>query len=72
MNKKLFAEIVRKRTGKADVNNELVRVLGINKNTASERVAGRRPFRADEIEKIRLEYGLTEQEVVECFIKEGD
>ena len=71
MNKEKFISIVRSRTGNKDINNELVRVIGINKNTASARLSGKQPFKSDEIEKLRIEYNMTDAEVVECFVKEG-
>ena len=72
MKRDLFQMTLRKRTGRSDVNAELVRVLGISKNTASARLAGKQPFRSDELEKLRIEYQLTDEEVVDIFVKEGD
>ena len=72
MDKTKFSNIVRDRTGKTDLNRELVRVIGCNKNTASARLSGKQPFKSDELEKLRIEYGMTDAEVIECFVKEGD
>lgn len=72
MNREKFGNIVQTKTGKKEINLELSRVLGVNKNTASARASGKRPLRADEIDKLRIEYEMTDSEVVECFIKEGD
>ena len=72
MKRDLFQMTLRKRTGRSDVNAELVRVLGISKNTASARLAGKQPFRSDELEKLRVEYRLTDEEIVDIFVKEGD
>lgn len=69
MNKEKFGEIVKRKTGKAEVNNAFVRVLGVNKNTASARASGKIPINADEIEKLRTEFDMTDAEVVECFIE---
>ena len=53
------------------MTDEVVRVLGCNKNTAYLRASGRSKWRADEIEKFRTEYDLTDEQVVNIFIKEG-
>ena len=71
MRRDLFRKMLRNRCGRTDTNAELVRVLGISKNTASARLRNRQPFRSDELEKIRVEYELTDTELVEIFVKEG-
>lgn len=71
MNRLEFKKIVRDRTGKIGLTDEVVRVLGCNKNTAYLRASGRSKWRADEIEKFRTEYDLTDEQVVNIFIKEG-
>ena len=68
MNKELLRKIVKSRTGNGAVIPELIRICGLNKNTASARLSGKIPFRADEIDKVRTEYGLTDKEVVDVFI----
>jgi len=72
MNKELLRKIVKSRTGSGAVITELIRICGLNKNTASARLSGKIPFRADEIEKIRTEYGLSDEAVVDVFIKETE
>jgi transcriptional regulator with XRE-family HTH domain len=72
MKKDLFKMILRRRFGKSEVNAELVQVLGISPNTASARLNGKQPFRSDELEKLRLAYRLTDEELVNIFVKEGD
>lgn len=71
-NRKLLHKIVKSKTGRSALIEEVVRVLGVGKNTACDKLNGKRAFRSDEIEKLRIEYGLTDAEVVDCFIKEGD
>lgn len=68
----MLHKIVKSKTGRSALIEEVVRVLGVGKNTACDKLNGKRVFRADEIEKLRIEYGLTDAEVVNCFIKEGD
>jgi len=51
---------------------EVQRVLGVGKNTASEKLSGKRAFRSDEIEKLRVEYGMDDAQVVDVFIKEAE
>lgn len=71
-NRKLFRQIVKSKTGNGSLIDEAMRVLGVGKNTACGKMNGNRKLRADEIEKFRVEYNMTEQEVVDCFIKEGE
>lgn len=72
MKKDLFKMILRRRFGKTEPNSELVRVLGISPNTASARLNGKKPFRSDELEKLRQAFRLTDEELVEIFVREGD
>lgn len=72
MNRIRFRKILSEKVGRTDANAELCRVLDISPNTASARLHNRKPFRSDELEKIRLEYGLTADELVDIFVKEGD
>lgn len=71
MKKHLFRKLLHERYGRTDCNSELVRVLGISPNTATARLSNKQPLRTDELEKIRVEYGLTDTELVEIFVKEG-
>ena len=71
MNKALFREIVRSHTGKVALIPEVMRICNLKKNAASARLSDVVPFRSDEIDKIREEYGLTDEQVVEVFIKKG-
>lgn len=70
--RKKFRQIVKAKKGCTALIPEAMRVLGVGKNTACDKLNGKRRLRADEIDKFRIEYGLTDEEVVECFIKEGD
>ena len=69
MDKKLLRDIVRKRTGNVALIPEVMRICNLKKNAASSRLSGLVPFRSDEIEAIRTEYGMTDEEVVSVFIK---
>lgn len=71
MKKYLFRKLLHERYGRTDCNSELVRVLGISPNTATARLSNKQPLRTDELEKIRVEYELTDTELVEIFVKEG-
>lgn len=72
MKRHLFRRMLADKVGRTDANAELCRVLGISPNTASARLLNRRPFQSDELDKIRKEYGLTAEEVVDIFVKEDE
>jgi hypothetical protein len=63
---------VKKKTGREALIPEVQRVLGVGKNTASEKLSGKRAFRSDEIEKLRVEYDMDDGQVVDVFIKEAE
>lgn len=71
MKRILFRKMLAEKAGRTDANAELCRVLGVSPNTASARLLNRKPFRADELDKLRIEYGLSADELVEIFVKEG-
>ena len=71
MNRKLFRKMLVEKANRTDANAELCRVLEISPNTASARLLNRKPFRSDELNKLRIEYDLTADEVVDIFVKEG-
>lgn len=70
MDRSELRKIVIAKTGKRGLTNEVMRVLGCNKNTAYLRASGRSKWKADEIEKFRIEYGLSDEQVVDIFIKD--
>ena len=71
MNREKFKKLVKEKTGSGALISETMRVLSCGKNTACDKLNGNRFFRADEIEKFRTEYGMTDSEVIECFIEGG-
>ena len=70
MNRDQFKKIVKAKTGRKALIAEVMRVLHCGKNTACEKLNGRRSFKAEEVDAFRVEYELTDAEVVDIFIKE--
>lgn len=66
----MFRDIIVAKTGRKALIPEMMRLLNIGKNTAGEKLNGKRKFRSDEIEKCRVEYGMTNEQVVDVFIRE--
>lgn len=68
MNAEAIKTVVVK-SGTRCVVRELADVLGITQTTVVKKMKGRNVFRADEIDKFRIKYGLTDSQVVDLFIK---
>lgn len=72
MDWKRLKERIRASTGKKTTMQELVGVLGITEKSLCDKTKGRTQFKADEIDRIRRTYGLTDSETVEIFIKQEE
>lgn len=73
MNRDLLCKIVRERTDDYHgVLKELAQITGLNINSISARLTGKRKWTSNEIELIRIAYSLTPEEVIDIFIKEKD
>lgn len=68
MNAEAIKTVVVK-SGTRCVVRELADVWGVSQATVVKKLKGRNVFRADEIEKFRTKYGLTDSQVVDLFIK---
>ena len=69
MNKEKFRKIVKAKTGSVAMIPALMELCGLQKNAASNRICGRIPFRADEIERLRKAFDISNDDVVDIFIK---
>lgn len=69
MDKELLRTKVRMKTGTNKVVEELAKLLGISEVSIVAKTNGRREFRPSEIETIRKEYNLSNDDVVTIFIE---
>lgn len=72
MNKRMLIKKVRDSTGRTAVLPELSRLLDLSEASLVAKTNGKRQFKPDEIDKIRIEYKMTDSEVVDVFIKQGE
>lgn len=57
------------KNGTRCVVKDMAETLDVSLPTVIQKLKGRTAWRADEIDKMRIKYGLTDAEVVEMFIK---
>jgi Ca2+-binding EF-hand superfamily protein len=72
MNYKRLKERIRASTGQKVTMQDLVAVLGITEKSLCDKTKGRTQFKADEIDKIRKAYSLTDCDTVEIFINQEE
>lgn len=72
MNRKWLIDTVRASTGRTAVLPILSDLLGISEISVCAKMRGKTQFRPDEIDKIRIAFDLTDADVVNAFIKQGE
>lgn len=69
MNRARLKNRVVKVTGRTDMANVLAELLGISLASVSNKSTGRTPLTAEEINRIRLAFGLTDRETIEWLVE---
>lgn len=72
MNKPLLKQRVRDATGSNAMLDELRNLLDISENSLVAKTNGKREFKPSEIDKMRIAYKLSADDVIEIFIKQEE
>ena len=72
MNKPLLKQRVRDATGSNAMLDELRNLLDISENSLVAKTNGKREFKPSEIDKMRIAYKLSADDVIEIFIRQEE